>query len=116
MHDFGTGRLRRCSISTFQELCDRAETELADRKPDQKIERLRRLMRDDVSFEATWNELNNPSCRPTPQATIEAIWLSIRERGLKSLKETKNKQRLASCDASAQAELTRRIQKLGGAE
>jgi hypothetical protein len=59
-------------------------------------------------------ELNGQLSRYTPQATIEAIWFCVRERGLDALNEPINKQRLASCDAAARAELTRRIQCRGG--
>ena len=50
MHDLGTGRLRRRCVSSFQEACDRAEAELSNRKPDPKVELVRRLLRDDRSF------------------------------------------------------------------
>jgi hypothetical protein len=111
-HDFGTGRLRRSRVNTFLEECERAEIELAKRNPDPKTEQLRRLLRDDVSFETAWSELNDPRCRPTPQVVIEAIWLCVRERGVVALEEQVNKRRLSSCDPAARAELKRRIEKL----
>ena len=41
--------------------------------------------------------------------TIEAIWHSIRERGLNALDEPINRQRLSECDSAARAELQRRL-------
>jgi len=56
-----------------------------------------------------------PQPRPTPQVTIEAVLHCVRERGLASLKEAENVARLASCDASAKAEINRRIEKRSAA-
>ena len=49
--------------------------------------------------------------RPTPQATIEAIMHSVRERGVGALKEPATKERLSRCDASALAQIDQRITK-----
>jgi hypothetical protein len=112
--DFGTGRLKRYPLDTFERACDRAEAEAAKRPAGPKIERLPRLLKDDVSFDRAWNELNAPSNRSTPQVVVEAIWQCVRERGLDAVNEPKNKQRLESCDARARAQLTRRIERLRG--
>jgi hypothetical protein len=45
----------------------------------------------------------------TPGATIEAVMFSVRERGVAALEEPKNIERLSRCDASARAEINRRI-------
>jgi DNA-binding transcriptional MerR regulator len=50
--------------------------------------------------------------RPTPQATIEAIMHSVRERGLGALKEPANIERLVRCDQAAKEQIDRRIAKL----
>src|SRR5262245_45932450 len=50
--------------------------------------------------------------RPTPQATIEAIMHSVRERGLGSLKEPATIERLSRCDAAARAQVNYRIDRL----
>jgi hypothetical protein len=51
-------------------------------------------------------ENKRPSARPpTPQATIDAIMLCVRERGLKALNDPANQQRLRHCDADARARL-----------
>jgi hypothetical protein len=47
--------------------------------------------------------------RPTPQATIEAVMYSVRERGLGALKEPANLERLSHCDATALAHIDQRI-------
>jgi len=49
--------------------------------------------------------------RPTPQATIEAVMHSVRERGLRALTEPTTIDRLSRCDADARARLDRWIEK-----
>jgi hypothetical protein len=80
------------------------------------LAQLRRLMRDDVSLNAAWHELNNPRNRPTPKATVDAVVFAVREGGLAALKEPSMKERLARCDAAARAEINEQIEKLGGVE
>jgi hypothetical protein len=50
--------------------------------------------------------------RPTPQTTVEAIHLCVRERGVAALKEPANIERLTRCDAEAKAQIDGRIKKL----
>jgi hypothetical protein len=49
--------------------------------------------------------------RPTPQTVIEAVMYCVRARGLGALKEPELN-RLRQCDARAQTEIDRRIDKL----
>lgn len=53
-----------------------------------------------------------PSTRPTPQVTIEAIMLCVRERGLGALQEPANLERLERCDEAARQQINQRIAKL----
>jgi hypothetical protein len=48
----------------------------------------------------------------TPQTTVEAIMLSVRERGLDALKEPANRERLLRCDEAAKAQINERIGRL----
>jgi hypothetical protein len=50
--------------------------------------------------------------RPTPQATIDAVMWTVRERGLRVLTEPANQQRLLNCDAAARSQINQRIEKL----
>jgi hypothetical protein len=50
--------------------------------------------------------------RPTPQATIEAILHTVRDRGAAALKEPANIARLRTCDVAARAQINARIAKL----
>jgi hypothetical protein len=113
-HDFGTGRLMRYTLDTFERACDRAEAEAAKRNSDPKIERLRRLLEDDVSFDTAYREITDPRTRPTPQCVIEAILHCVRERGPAALKERANVERLRRCDTAALEQIDRRIAKLKG--
>jgi hypothetical protein len=53
---------------------------------------------------------NNRSA--TPQATVEAIMVAVRERGLAAFKDAANVERLARCDQAARAQINRRIARL----
>jgi hypothetical protein len=76
--------------------------------PPESLKRLRRLM--DLTFEQAQREITKN--RPTPPATVEAVIVTVRERGLAALKEPANVERLERCDAAAKAEIERRIAKL----
>ena len=65
-----------------------------------------------LTFEQAYREINDPKNRPTPQVTVEAVILAVRERGPAALKEPANVERLERCDAAAKAEIERRIAKL----
>jgi hypothetical protein len=67
-----------------------------------------------TSLDALWALLNRP--RRTPQTTIEAVTVAVRERGLAALKEPVNVERLSRCDAVAKAEINRRIARLVAAK
>jgi hypothetical protein len=69
----------------------------------ERLARLRRLLNDNVSLERAWAELNDPRNRPTPEATIEAVWHCIRERGVAALTEPANTARLGIFDNAARA-------------
>jgi hypothetical protein len=53
--------------------------------------------------------------RPTPQTTVEAVMSTVRERGLKALKEPENQERLRRCDRGAQEQIIQRIEMLHAA-
>jgi hypothetical protein len=57
-----------------------------------------------------------PKPRPTPQVTIEAVWYSVRARGLTALQESANKRRLATFDTEARRQLNERIARLQAME
>jgi hypothetical protein len=82
----------------------------------QELKRFRGLLSNDVSLDATWRELNAPGNRPTPQVTIEALMVAVRERGLAALKEPVNIERLLCFDAAAKTEINRRIARLVAAK
>jgi hypothetical protein len=63
-----------------------------------------------MSLDALYRALNN--FRATPQTTVEAIMLAVRERGLAALKDAANVERLARCDQAARAQINRRIARL----
>jgi hypothetical protein len=62
------------------------------------------------SLGALWDFLNHP--HRTPQATIEAVVHSVRERGIAALEEPANIERLRACDDAAKTEINERIARL----
>ena len=100
-----------CPNPTFCAACRKADAEQARKPKDANILRLRRLMESGVTLEQARNfEINGN--RPTPQVTIEAVVLSVRERGIEALKEPANIERLSRCDKAAKLEIEQRIAKL----
>jgi hypothetical protein len=63
-----------------------------------------------MSIDALYRTLNN--FRATPQTTVEAIMLAVRERGLAALKEAANVERLVRCDQVARRQINERITRL----
>jgi hypothetical protein len=63
-----------------------------------------------MSIDALYRDLNKPSA--TPQATVEAIMVAVRERGLAALKDAANVERFHRCDRSARAQINERITRL----
>jgi hypothetical protein len=86
----------------------RGERTLTVETPPEGLKRLRRLM--DLTLEQAYREITKN--RPTPQVTVEAAILAVRERGLAALKEPANVERVERCDAAAKAEIEQRIAKL----
>jgi hypothetical protein len=66
--------------------------------------------RGDVSLDELW-ELYSREC-PTPQATIEALMLGLRERGVAALNEPDTQRRLADLSKGQLVEVATRLQKL----
>ena len=94
-------------MDTFEAACRRAD---AKAKLDEHNEQLRALLCDDVSLVSAWTLIQRRQA--TARATIEALWQSIRERGVEALTDPDNQDRLRRCDAAAIAEINRRIAKL----
>ena len=112
MHDFGTGRLYRYGDYTFEAACRRTDAVAAKQPLDALTRRQRQLLESSAPLEAIYRAINDPRGRPTPQATVEAIVISVVERGLEALREPKNVERLSRCDEMARTEIQRRIVKL----
>jgi hypothetical protein len=108
-HDFGTGRLMKYPLESFERACDEAE---AKARAAGKYKKTKDWPADDWGLDRTWSWLNDSKNRPTPQTVVEAIWYCIRERGPAALEEPANLERLSRCDAEAKAQIDQRIEKL----
>jgi hypothetical protein len=64
--------------STFAKACRKADEKQSRKPVDPRIERARRLLDDDVSFECAWDEFNAPEAVPT--ATLDAAEFLIRQK------------------------------------
>jgi hypothetical protein len=95
-----------CVNPSFCAACRKADREIGQRRlppgipPDW----------DKMSLDALWARLNQ--ARSTPQSTVEAVMVCVRERGLKALEEPANIERLSRCDESARAQINDRIARL----
>jgi hypothetical protein len=63
----------------------------------------------DQALEALYAALNDPDRRPTPQSTVEAVLIAVRERGIGALDEPDNVERLQRCDQAARRQINERI-------
>jgi hypothetical protein len=105
LHDLGTARLRRRHLDGEQ--IERLAHERGKQRSGQLPENWGEL-----SLDQLLGHFNTH--RSTPQVTVEAIMLAVRERGIAALNEPKNIERLRRCDETALAEINRRISRLEG--
>src|SRR5262245_58856179 len=96
---------------TFEHACRKADRKAAARPQDHRLERLRRLLESEVSLERAWHELNRGDGQ-APQALVEALMYSLRERGVQALEEPDTKRRLSAVDKCQLKEVRRRVQNL----
>jgi hypothetical protein len=97
--------------STFAKLCREADEKQRRKLPDPRLERLRRLMDDDVSIERTCHEINHPTNRAAA-STVEALMLGLRDRGTAALAEGPVRQRLVQLDEEQVVKVGDRLQAL----
>jgi hypothetical protein len=92
-HDFGTGRLRRYSLDSFERACDRAEAEWAGKHRSGSD----RLPHDwpDMSLDALWGHLNAPG-NEAPKSTYDALFFELSAYGLSQLTKPNCQRRLAA--------------------
>ena len=113
LHRMDDWRLRRADYDTgaFEREVERIATANKKRKGDPKLQRLRRLLENNVSIERAWHELNTIRSRAAA-STVEALMLDLRERGAAALAEPKVIERLAQLDDRQVTEVTGRLQRL----
>jgi hypothetical protein len=61
----------------------------------ERLARLRLLLSDNISLDRVWHELNDPSTRPAPQTTVNALLYQLRKDGLAALENPNCRRRLA---------------------
>jgi len=100
-----------CHNPDFCKLCRAADRAARRRNAhdDPKLERLRRLLDDDVSLERAYVVLNEGA--EAPAVTVEALMYSLRERGIKALAESDTKRRLAALSDEQAVEVGNRLLK-----
>jgi hypothetical protein len=80
-------------------------------KPQPPDPHLLALLDPKASLERAWHELNSLKDRAAA-ATIEALMMGLRERGIAALTEPKVRRRLSECDEQQVVEVGNRLQKL----
>ena len=94
--------------STFAKLCREADEKQRRTLPDPRLERLRRLMDDDLSIERTRHEINHPTDRAAA-STVEALMFSLRD-GIHALTAPATLGRLSKLDERQLSEVAERVQ------
>jgi hypothetical protein len=97
--------------STFAKLSREADEKQRRKLPDPRLERLRRLMDDDVSIERACHEINRPTGRAAA-SRVEALMLGLRELGTAALAGGPVRQRLVQLDEEQVVKVGDRLQAL----
>jgi hypothetical protein len=84
-------------LLTFAGVIEETTFQAACRKADQAVRRRPQTIR----------------AHPTPEVTIEAIKVAVRDRGVAALNEPATRERLSRCDKEAIAEIDRWLSKNG---
>jgi hypothetical protein len=92
-----------CVNRNFCEACGRADRKGA---PRHQLERLRRLLADDVSLERAWHELRHKSASAS---TVEALMYSLR-RGVDELTKADTLRRASELGEGQLKDVCRRVQ------
>jgi hypothetical protein len=61
----------------------------------ERLAQLRRLLRNDISLDRVWRELNERGDQPAPQVTVDALICKLRTDGLAGLEKPNCRRRLA---------------------
>jgi hypothetical protein len=97
------------TVDTFERACRRADRKAAARpQDDPRLKHLRRLLKDGVSLERAWSELNRGDGR-TPEALVEALMFSLR-RGVGEIDKPDTRRRLAALNKRQLKQVCRRVQ------
>jgi hypothetical protein len=94
--------------STFAKLCREADEKQRCKLPDPRLERLRRLMADEVTLERAWHEVNHPTDRAAA-STIEVLMFSLRD-SIHALTTPATLERLSQLDERQLSEVAERVQ------
>jgi hypothetical protein len=94
---------------TFAKLCREADKEQRRKPKDPRIERLRKLLADDVSLDHAWGELNERPQRAA-RSTVEALMFLLRN-GVDALGRPDVLRRLAELSDAQIREIAVRAQK-----
>ena len=98
-----------CINPAFCALCRDADRKVRG-SAGEHLNLLRKLMHPSVTLEQAYREITPRTDQR--RRSVEAVILTVRDRGLAALKEPANVERLERCDAAAKAEIERRIAKL----
>jgi hypothetical protein len=101
MPHWGAPSWREAAVVYHRDRAGRLAVEIEPKR----LARQRRLMADGVSLEHAYYDINRSNA--TPAVTLDAIKLSLRERGIKALYEPLNQDRIRRCEPAARAQLDR---------
>jgi hypothetical protein len=96
--------------STFARACRAADARARKRRKDPDLDRFRRLLDPDVSFQQAEREINAPwRSQGAAAATVDALVFELR-RGLHAIKHPDNQRRLSELNDEQMREVAARMQ------
>jgi hypothetical protein len=96
--------------STFAAACEAADAKQASKSPDPHLDKLRQLMADEVTLDRAYSKIHREHFRGRAAArTVEALMLSLRERGTAALAEPQTRRRLATLSSAQVREVLARL-------
>jgi hypothetical protein len=100
------------TLQRASELANRGRQKVSDGEiiEPKRLERLRRMMADNVSLDQAWHELRDN--RDAPRSTIDALMYGLRERGVATLNEPAAQRRLLALGDEQVREVCGRLQRL----
>jgi hypothetical protein len=95
------------TVDTFERACRKADCKAAARLRNPRLERLRRLLEEDITLDRAYHEIMRN--RPAPEVLVEALMFSLR-RGVGELTKPDTQRRLSELSEDQLLAVCQRLQ------